>query len=163
MSTGVTLPKDESGRSKSAAFPTTRIARCSLWTYFLGTRATSAAVTFSDLATVALQEVRRVAVKGVAGLLAQDLFLRIELEDERVQDGVFRSADLLVGGRLGGDVLDFFEQRVDTGCRCLALGAQGQAEETGMVEGGTQPAADGVGEPLFGTDVRDETGGKAAA
>ena len=43
----VTGPNDERGLSKSADFPTTRIASWFLWTYFFATRATSSCVTFS--------------------------------------------------------------------------------------------------------------------
>src|SRR2546427_6283532 len=47
MSSFVTCPKEDSGRSNSDGFPTTRTANWSGWMYFFATRATSSRVTFS--------------------------------------------------------------------------------------------------------------------
>lgn len=49
ISSVVTFPNVSSGLGKSAALPTTRIARSSACTYFLATRTTSSLVTFSTL------------------------------------------------------------------------------------------------------------------
>ena len=62
-----------------------------------------------------------------------------------------------------GHIVNLLVQRLDGFERGGALRSHGQAHHAGMIEGGSDSAADGVGQPLLGADGAEQAGGKAAA
>src|SRR5262249_27873398 len=106
-----------------------------------------------DLAAIAVDKVERIAVELEGRLLAEDLRLRVESENEGVQERVLRLLQLVGGRRLGHDVLDLFDQRVDPGGRRLALGSQAQSKKAWVVVARADAAADRVGETFLRADV----------
>src|ERR1051326_6738360 len=62
---------------------------------------------FLNSATEALEKVRWIAVELVGHALTQDFVRRVEVKDERVQQGILGALDLVVVDRIGLQLVEF--------------------------------------------------------
>ena len=64
-----------------------------------------------------------------------------------VQDGILGQLDFGRGNGMLGHIVDLLVQGLDGFQRGGAFRSHGQAHHAGMIEGGSNAAADGVGQP----------------
>ena len=106
-----------------------------------------------DARAILLEEIQRVAIELVGHTLAQNFVGRVEVEDERIEDGILGALDLVIGNRMGLEVVDILVEGLDGLDGSLALGAEHEAGDAGMVEGRADAAANGVSKPFRGADI----------
>ena len=73
-----------------------------------------------------------------------------------VQDGILGALDFGVGDGMLGHIVNLLIQRLDGFERAGALRSHGQAHDARMIEGGSNAAADGVGQSLLGADGAEQ-------
>src|SRR5437867_3660742 len=106
-----------------------------------------------DSGAIALQEVRRIAVKLIAHAFGQDLLLGVEFEDEGVQDGVLGFLQFFRLYRTMNQAVDLFLHGFNARGGASALSAHVEVSDAGMIESRTYAAANVVGEPLAGANA----------
>ena len=134
MSTLVTGPTDDSGLSNSAAWPTTSTASWFLCKYLSGhSRHVGGRYLFYSGAEP-IEIVEGISIEFVSHLFAQNLFRRIQIEDEAVQDGILGSLDLRFRNWILGDTVNLLIQRLNRFDRAAALGPHLQSQSAEMVK-----------------------------
>src|SRR5579859_5710109 len=87
-----------------------------------------------DFRLILVEPVGRISVILVGHALGEDLVGRVEAEDERIEDGVFRALDLVVSNGLLGEIVNVLINSLNGFDGALALGSHGNAQNAGMPE-----------------------------
>ena len=94
-----------------------------------------------NASAIAFKEVCRISVILIRHTFTKDFIRRIKVEDERIEDRVFRPCDLRVRDRLLAQIVDLSVERLNGLDRGQTLGSHGELQNSRMIEVGSNSSA----------------------